>query len=139
MERVVCPCLAVDLFDMVSCLIWSQVVEPNPQYGREKELNCVFLQVVKNLLDLKDEQLAVQMDAQDTLWGETGTLFLCQINLASSPLSVYGCPGVRINVDLNPTRAAQQINEPLMADLSDTSIDNQQLISLGRVFWFRCK
>uniref|UniRef100_A0A674N020 Tetratricopeptide repeat, ankyrin repeat and coiled-coil containing 1 n=1 Tax=Takifugu rubripes TaxID=31033 RepID=A0A674N020_TAKRU len=28
-------------------------------------------QVVKNILDLKDEQLAVQMDAQDTLWGET--------------------------------------------------------------------
>lgn len=51
-------------------------MEPNPRYRREKELNCVFLQVVKNILDLKDEQLAVQMDAQDTLWGETGTLFL---------------------------------------------------------------
>lgn len=35
-------------------------------------LNCVFLQVVKSLLDLKDEQLAVQMDAHDSLWGETG-------------------------------------------------------------------
>uniref|UniRef100_A0A3P8QSX1 Tetratricopeptide repeat, ankyrin repeat and coiled-coil containing 1a n=1 Tax=Astatotilapia calliptera TaxID=8154 RepID=A0A3P8QSX1_ASTCA len=29
-------------------------------------------QVVKSLLDLKDEQLAVQMDAHDSLWGETG-------------------------------------------------------------------
>uniref|UniRef100_A0A8C2YZ07 Tetratricopeptide repeat, ankyrin repeat and coiled-coil containing 1a n=1 Tax=Cyclopterus lumpus TaxID=8103 RepID=A0A8C2YZ07_CYCLU len=28
-------------------------------------------QVVKSLLDLKDEQLAVQMDAHDSLWGET--------------------------------------------------------------------
>uniref|UniRef100_H3CVQ8 Tetratricopeptide repeat, ankyrin repeat and coiled-coil containing 1 n=1 Tax=Tetraodon nigroviridis TaxID=99883 RepID=H3CVQ8_TETNG len=28
-------------------------------------------QVVKNILELKDEQLAVQMDAQDALWGET--------------------------------------------------------------------
>ncbi|KAM9861164.1 protein TANC1-like [Aulostomus maculatus] len=28
-------------------------------------------QVVKSLLDLKDEQLAVQMDTHDTLWGET--------------------------------------------------------------------
>uniref|UniRef100_A0A3P8WG48 Tetratricopeptide repeat, ankyrin repeat and coiled-coil containing 1a n=1 Tax=Cynoglossus semilaevis TaxID=244447 RepID=A0A3P8WG48_CYNSE len=28
-------------------------------------------QVVKSLLDLKDEQLAVQMEAQDSLWGET--------------------------------------------------------------------
>lgn len=74
MEHIVCPCLAADSFDMVSCLIWSQVVEANPQYRREKELNCVFLQVVKNIVDLKDEQLAVQMDAQDTLWGETGTL-----------------------------------------------------------------
>lgn len=66
--------------------------------------------MVKNILDLKDEQLAVQMDAQDTLWGETGTLFLCQINLASSPLSVYGCPEVTINVYLKTTLAAQQIN-----------------------------
>lgn len=74
MEHIVCPCLAVDPFDMVSCLIWSQVVEATPHDRREKELNCVFLQVVKNILDLKDEQLAVQMDAQDTLWGETGTL-----------------------------------------------------------------
>uniref|UniRef100_A0A8C5H1Y6 Protein TANC1-like n=1 Tax=Gouania willdenowi TaxID=441366 RepID=A0A8C5H1Y6_GOUWI len=30
------------------------------------------IQVVKSLLDLKDEQLAVQMDAHDSLWGETG-------------------------------------------------------------------
>ncbi|CAB1426187.1 unnamed protein product, partial [Pleuronectes platessa] len=30
-----------------------------------------FLQVVRSLLDLKDEQLAVQMDAHDSLWGET--------------------------------------------------------------------
>nr|XP_046247189.1 protein TANC1-like isoform X2 [Scatophagus argus] len=29
------------------------------------------IQVVKSLLDLKDEQLAVQMDAHDSLWGET--------------------------------------------------------------------
>ncbi|KAM9765168.1 protein TANC1-like [Menidia menidia] len=29
------------------------------------------MQVVKSLLDLKDEQLAVQMDAHDSLWGET--------------------------------------------------------------------
>uniref|UniRef100_A0A8C6SP69 Tetratricopeptide repeat, ankyrin repeat and coiled-coil containing 1a n=1 Tax=Neogobius melanostomus TaxID=47308 RepID=A0A8C6SP69_9GOBI len=28
-------------------------------------------QVVRSLLDLKDEQLAVQMDAHDSLWGET--------------------------------------------------------------------
>uniref|UniRef100_A0A3P8U631 Tetratricopeptide repeat, ankyrin repeat and coiled-coil containing 1a n=1 Tax=Amphiprion percula TaxID=161767 RepID=A0A3P8U631_AMPPE len=28
-------------------------------------------QVVKSMLDLKDEQLAVQMDAHDSLWGET--------------------------------------------------------------------
>uniref|UniRef100_A0A7N6BVX5 Tetratricopeptide repeat, ankyrin repeat and coiled-coil containing 1a n=1 Tax=Anabas testudineus TaxID=64144 RepID=A0A7N6BVX5_ANATE len=28
-------------------------------------------QVVKSILDLKDEQLAVQMDAHDSLWGET--------------------------------------------------------------------
>uniref|UniRef100_A0A672YEZ9 Tetratricopeptide repeat, ankyrin repeat and coiled-coil containing 1a n=1 Tax=Sphaeramia orbicularis TaxID=375764 RepID=A0A672YEZ9_9TELE len=28
-------------------------------------------QVVKSLLDLKDEQLAVQMDSHDSLWGET--------------------------------------------------------------------
>lgn len=36
----------------------------------------IFLQVVKSLLDLKDEQLAVQMDAQDSLWGETGAFLL---------------------------------------------------------------
>lgn len=60
----------------VSCLIWIQVVDPNPKCRGQKELNCVFLQVVKNILELKDEQLAVQMDAQDALWGETGTLFL---------------------------------------------------------------
>ncbi|XP_029353253.1 protein TANC1-like [Echeneis naucrates] len=29
------------------------------------------MQVVKSLLDLKDEQLAVQMDVHDSLWGET--------------------------------------------------------------------
>ncbi|KAM9409991.1 protein TANC1-like [Pholidichthys leucotaenia] len=29
------------------------------------------MQVVKSLLDLKDEQLAVQMDTHDSLWGET--------------------------------------------------------------------
>ncbi|XP_047218740.1 protein TANC1-like isoform X2 [Girardinichthys multiradiatus] len=29
------------------------------------------MQVVKSFLDLKDEQLAVQMDAHDSLWGET--------------------------------------------------------------------
>ncbi|MED6276614.1 hypothetical protein CHARACLAT_004780, partial [Characodon lateralis] len=29
------------------------------------------VQVVKSFLDLKDEQLAVQMDAHDSLWGET--------------------------------------------------------------------
>lgn len=29
-----------------------------------------------SLLDLKDEQLAVQMDAHDSLWGETGTFSL---------------------------------------------------------------
>lgn len=41
--------------------------------------NCLgffFLQVVKSLLDLKDEQLAVQMEAQDSLWGETGAFLL---------------------------------------------------------------
>lgn len=64
-----------------------------------------------------------------TLSGEKLVHFSsCQINLASSPISVYGCPGVTINVDLNPTLAVQQINEPLMAELSDTAIDNQQLI-----------
>lgn len=51
-------------------------MDPNPQCRGQKELKCVFLQVVKNILELKDEQLAVQMDAQDALWGETGTLFL---------------------------------------------------------------
>lgn len=50
------------------------------------------LQVVKSLLDLKDEQLAVQMDTHDTLWGETGTFLLSvKINLAFSPLSVRQC------------------------------------------------
>lgn len=38
------------------------------------------------MLDLKDEQLAVQMDSHDSLWGETGEF---QINLAFSPLSVH--------------------------------------------------
>lgn len=61
-----CPYLVVDLLQVVSC----------GQCRGQKELNCVFLQVVKNILELKDEQLAVQMDAQDALWGETGTLFL---------------------------------------------------------------
>lgn len=44
--------------------------------------------MVKSILDLKDEQLAVQMDAHDSLWGETGAF---QINLAFSPLSVHHC------------------------------------------------
>lgn len=44
--------------------------------------------MVKTILDLKDEQLAVQMDAHDSLWGETGAF---QINLAFSPLSVHHC------------------------------------------------
>lgn len=61
---------------VVSYLIWIHVLDLNPQCSGLKELNCVFLQVVKNILELKDEQLAVQMDAQDALWGETGTLFL---------------------------------------------------------------
>lgn len=34
------------------------------------------VQVVKSLLDFKDEQLAVQMDSHDSLWGETGTFLL---------------------------------------------------------------
>ncbi|CAL9701468.1 unnamed protein product [Knipowitschia caucasica] len=34
------------------------------------------IQVVRSLLDLKDEQLAVQMDAHDSLWGETGARLL---------------------------------------------------------------
>lgn len=42
----------------------------------QRTVNCVFLQVVKSMLDLKDEQLAVQMDAHDSLWGETGTFLL---------------------------------------------------------------
>lgn len=45
-----------------------------------------------SLLDLKDEQLAVQMDAHDSLWGETGTFSpISQINLAFSRLSVHQC------------------------------------------------
>lgn len=49
------------------------------QQGSNRRLsNCVisFLQVVKSFLDLKDEQLAVQMDAHDSLWGETGAFLL---------------------------------------------------------------
>lgn len=38
------------------------------------------------------------------------TFPLSQINLASSPLSVYGCSGVTIRVYLKPTLAVQQIN-----------------------------
>ncbi|XP_070816101.1 protein TANC1-like [Chaetodon trifascialis] len=50
-------------------------------------------QVVKILLDLKDEQLAVQMDAHDSLWGETvlsaasgrGRLEMCAFLLERGP------------------------------------------------------
>lgn len=45
-----------------------------PAIQRTVKLCC--LQVVKSLLDLKDEQLAVQMDAHDSLWGETGKFLL---------------------------------------------------------------
>lgn len=41
-----------------------------------KMILVFFVQVVKSLLDFKDEQLSVQMDAHDTLWGETGTFLL---------------------------------------------------------------
>lgn len=45
------------------------------------------VQVVKSLLDFKDEQLAVQMDSHDSLWGETGTvLLLLRWILAFAPL-----------------------------------------------------
>ncbi|XP_070687933.1 protein TANC1-like [Pempheris klunzingeri] len=51
------------------------------------------MQVVKSLLDLKDEQLAVQMDAHDSLWGETalsaaagrGRMELCSFLLEQEP------------------------------------------------------
>lgn len=51
---------------------------PSAQHASNTE-GCkivFFLQVVKSLLDLKDEQLAVQMDAHDSLWGETGAFLL---------------------------------------------------------------
>ncbi|XP_067352202.1 protein TANC1-like isoform X1 [Channa argus] len=45
-------------------------------------------QVVKSMLDLKDEQLAVQMDAHDSLWGETAAallpLLLCHVLSAAA-------------------------------------------------------
>ncbi|KAG8001303.1 Protein TANC1, partial [Nibea albiflora] len=51
------------------------------------------IQVVKSLLDLKDEQLAVQMDAHDSLWGETvlsaasgrGRMEMCAFLLERGP------------------------------------------------------
>lgn len=46
------------------------------------------VQVVKSLLDFKDEQLAVQLDSHDSLWGETGRLLL--VHRLLSPLSVTG-------------------------------------------------
>ncbi|TMS12813.1 Protein TANC1 [Larimichthys crocea] len=51
------------------------------------------IQVVKSLLDLKDEQLSVQMDAHDSLWGETvlsaasgrGRMEMCAFLLERGP------------------------------------------------------
>ena len=51
-------------------------------------------QVAKSLLELKDDDLAVQIDAPDTLWGETGTVhfpFVCIIMLCIIMFSVFCC------------------------------------------------
>lgn len=94
LRRAWCPSLlggVEDLSDAFYCsqglsVFWFSFQTASQQH--KGLLNCVFLQVVKSLLDLQDEQLALQMDAHDSLWGETGEF---QINLAFSPLSTHQC------------------------------------------------
>lgn len=59
------------------------------------------------------------------LSGEKLVHFSSQINLASSPPSVYGCSGVTINVYLEATLTVPQINETLMAEFSGATSDSQ--------------
>lgn len=47
------------------------------------------MQVVKSLLDFKDEQLAVQMDSHDSLWGETGTFLLLLRQILAFALRLF--------------------------------------------------
>ncbi|KAM8878002.1 protein TANC1-like isoform 1-T1 [Synchiropus picturatus] len=55
----------------LSCATQFLLLRRVSAQSRTELLECVFLQVVRSLLDLKDEHLAVQMDAHDSLWGET--------------------------------------------------------------------
>lgn len=74
---------SVELVDVLRCLQRLEVHKwfgfhlcTEPVMPSIVKWFCFFVQVVKSLLDFKDEQLSVQMDAHDTLWGETGTFLL---------------------------------------------------------------
>uniref|UniRef100_A0AAX7SLX2 Tetratricopeptide repeat, ankyrin repeat and coiled-coil containing 1a n=1 Tax=Astatotilapia calliptera TaxID=8154 RepID=A0AAX7SLX2_ASTCA len=71
----------VEIINILLGQDWGEEIPTDPQQHHSGETvtgktqaaqQAATAAVVKSLLDLKDEQLAVQMDAHDSLWGETG-------------------------------------------------------------------
>lgn len=67
---------------------------------------------MKSFLDLKDEQLAVQMDAHDSLWGETGAFLLSVTKIYLSHLFLS------VSVVLESRSRAQVLHVRLVVSLS---------------------
>ncbi|XP_038123989.1 protein TANC1-like [Cyprinodon tularosa] len=91
-------------------------------------------QVVKSFLDLKDEQLAVQMDAHDSLWGETvlsaaagrGRLEMCAFLLEhGAELEVPNRRGM-VPLLSAAKHGHQQVAELLLKKGADLNISDKQ-------------
>uniref|UniRef100_A0A096MAC4 Tetratricopeptide repeat, ankyrin repeat and coiled-coil containing 1a n=1 Tax=Poecilia formosa TaxID=48698 RepID=A0A096MAC4_POEFO len=93
------------------------------------------MQVVKSFLDLKDEQLAVQMDAHDSLWGETvlsaaagrGRLEMCVFLLEhGAELEVPNRRGMVPLLSAAKHGHTQQVAELLLKKGADINIGDKQ-------------
>ncbi|KAJ0056393.1 hypothetical protein NL108_006905, partial [Boleophthalmus pectinirostris] len=92
-------------------------------------------QVVRSLLDLKDEQLAVQMDAHDSLWGETvlsaaagrGRMEICSLLLdQGAGLEVANRRGMVPLLSASKHGHTQVVAEMLIKQGADINVTDKQ-------------